>query len=106
MAVMTAAKQPPSLRAITVDGLMDDLYRDLVYPGGVSNSGFPILWLAAARPLQEWQGGTQNAVFAESSDCRDRIASRPPRTRGSRPTCMGSPGWRTTTGGTCTPCAR
>jgi uncharacterized protein len=34
MAVYTAAKQPPSLRAITIDGLMDDLYRDLVYPGG------------------------------------------------------------------------
>lgn len=78
MAVMTAAKRPPSLRAITIDGVMDDLYRDLVYPGGVSNSGFPILWLAAARPLQEWEGGTLAAATGESSDCRDQIASRPP----------------------------
>ncbi len=78
MAVYTAAQRPPSLRAITVDGVMEDLYRDLVYPGGVSNSGFPVLWLGAARPLQEWQGGTLDAATAESSECRDHIASRPP----------------------------
>jgi uncharacterized protein len=91
MAVMTAAKRPPSLRAITLDGLMDDLYRDLVYPGGVSNSGFPILWLAAARPLQEWEGGTLDA-FGSDARCREQIASRPPENAWESPYVHGLAG--------------
>lgn len=91
MAVYTAAKRPPSLRAITVDGLMDDLYRDLVYPGGVSNSGFPILWLAAARPLQEWDGGTLDASQNDER-CREQIASRPPENAWDSPYLHGLAG--------------
>ena len=39
---MIAATQPPHLEAATLSGLIDDLYRGITYPGGVSNDGFPL----------------------------------------------------------------
>lgn len=75
MGLLVAAQRPPHLRALTVDGVMDDLYRDLVYPGGVANNGFPILWLGAARPAQEYpaaEADTQNGNFS----CLQHILQR------------------------------
>ncbi len=40
-----ASTNPPSLKAVTVSGLVDDGYRGILYPGGIRNSGFPISWL-------------------------------------------------------------
>jgi uncharacterized protein len=54
---MVAATQPQSLRAASVSGLIDDLYRALVYPGGVSNYGFPLLWTGGIRPAYDLAGG-------------------------------------------------
>ena len=59
------------------DGVLDDLYRDLVYPGGVANSGFPILWLAAARPAQEHQPTVAKAQ-AGDYECLERTLTRNP----------------------------
>ena len=72
MGVLVAAQHPPHLRAVSVDGTLDDLYRDLVYPGGVANSGFPILWLAAARPAQEYPAEESNG----GTDCWQHILQR------------------------------
>src|SRR5688500_10166078 len=77
MGLLVAAQRPPHLRAVTVDGVLHDLYRDLVYPGGVANSGFPILWLAAARPAQEHQG-TLNTTQSGNYDCLERVLTRNP----------------------------
>ena len=77
MGLLVAAQRPPHLRAVTVDGVIHDLYRDLVYPGGVANSGFPILWLAAARPQQEHQG-TLNTTQAGNYDCLEHVLTRNP----------------------------
>jgi len=54
---MVAAAQPQHLRGISVSGLIDDLYRGLVYPGGVSNYGFPLLWTLGVRPAYDVAGG-------------------------------------------------
>ncbi|MCA1825009.1 MAG: CocE/NonD family hydrolase, partial [Frankia sp.] len=55
---MIAASRPPHLVAAALSGLIDDLYRGLVYPGGVSNLGFPVAWTGAVRPAYDVLGGT------------------------------------------------
>jgi predicted acyl esterase len=50
----------PRIRAIAVSGLIDDFYRSILYPGGVLNEGFPILWGALLRPYTQFDGNTQN----------------------------------------------
>ena len=54
---MVGATRPPSLDAISVSGLIDDLYRGIVYPGGVSNYGFPLLWTGGVRNVYDVGGG-------------------------------------------------
>lgn len=87
MGLLVAAQRPPHLRAVTVDGVLHDLYRDLVYPGGVANSGFPILWLAAARPAQE-HPATLSAMQRGDYECFERTVTRnpvPPTIAGGSP---------------------
>jgi predicted acyl esterase len=50
----------PHVQAVAVSGLIDDFYRSILYPGGIFNEGFPILWGALARPASEFSGNTQN----------------------------------------------
>src|SRR5207249_10145960 len=38
---------------VAVSGLIDDFYRAILYPGGVPNPGFPLLWGAILRPESE-----------------------------------------------------
>lgn len=54
---LVAATQPEHLRVISVSGLIDDLYRGITYPGGVSNGGFPVLWTGGIRTLYDVGGG-------------------------------------------------
>jgi putative CocE/NonD family hydrolase len=54
---MIAETQPTHLRAATLSGLIDDLYRGITYPGGVTNYGFPLLWTGAIRPFYDVGGG-------------------------------------------------
>lgn len=54
---MVAATQPQHLKAVTVSGLIDDIYRGIVYPGGVSNYGFPLLWTGGIRTAYDVGGG-------------------------------------------------
>lgn len=54
---MVAATQPQHLKAVTVSGLIDDIYRGIVYPGGVSNYGFPLLWTGGIRNAYDVGGG-------------------------------------------------
>jgi predicted acyl esterase len=50
----------PHVQGVAVSGLIDDFYRSILYPGGVFNEGFPILWGALLRPGSEFSGNTQN----------------------------------------------
>src|SRR2546423_599508 len=54
---MVAATQRQHLKAATVSGLIDDLYRGIVYPGGVSNYGFPLIWTGGIRTAYDVGGG-------------------------------------------------
>src|SRR4051794_35300438 len=71
---MVAATQPQHLRAVSVSGLIDDLYRGMVYPGGVSNYGFPLLWTGAIRPVYDVGGGVLPGLVRPSdpNDDQDR----------------------------------
>lgn len=50
------------LKAVAVSGLIDDFYRGILYPGGISNYGFPVLWGAGVRPLGEHAPNAQHIV--------------------------------------------
>jgi putative CocE/NonD family hydrolase len=73
---MVASTRPPSLDAITVSGLIDDLYRGIVYPGGVSNYGFPLLWTGIIRNVYDIGGGSfDGAVENQDPVCAANTAS-------------------------------
>ena len=71
---MVAATQPEHLRAMTVSGLIDDVYRGITYPGGVSNYGFPLVWTGGLRPAYDLLGGLAPGILREESD--DDIENR------------------------------
>jgi predicted acyl esterase len=62
---LIAATQPEHLRVLSISGLIDDLYRGIVYPGGVTNYGFPLLWTGAVRPAYDVGGGVGGGLFPE-----------------------------------------
>jgi putative CocE/NonD family hydrolase len=71
---LIATTQPQHLRAMTVSGLVDDLYRGLTYPGGVSNYGFPLVWTGALRPAYDVLGGVAPGILRPEND--DDVANR------------------------------
>lgn len=77
---LVASTNPPNLKAIALSGLIDDLYRGIVFPGGVPNYGFPAIWTGAYRPASELSGNVgRYASESASGDptCAANIASRP-----------------------------
>lgn len=72
-AFMIAATRPPSLRAMSLSGLFDDLYRGITYPGGVSNYGFPLLWAGGLRNFYDVGGGTAPGLARPAPDDPDGI---------------------------------
>lgn len=79
---LVASTSPPSVEAIAISGLIDDLYRGIVYPGGVPNYGFPAIWTGAYRPASELSGNAGRYVSETAGGdptCAANIASRPPR---------------------------
>jgi len=74
---MVAATQPPNLTAVSVSGLIDDMYRGIVYPGGVSNYGFPLLWTGGVRNVYDEGGGTYDgAVENQDPQCAANAATQ------------------------------
>jgi putative CocE/NonD family hydrolase len=72
---MIAATRPPHLRAASVSGLIDDLYRGIVYPGGVSNYGFPLLWTGGVRNVYDIGGGSLDGLMEGDPICAENVAS-------------------------------
>jgi uncharacterized protein len=62
---LVAATQPRHLRVASVSGLIGDLYRDIVYPGGITNYGFPLLWTGAIRPAYDVGGGVGGGLIGD-----------------------------------------
>jgi predicted acyl esterase len=61
--LFVASTRPTALRAVSASGLIGDLYRDIVYPGGVTNYGFPLLWTGAIRVAYDVGGGTIGGLY-------------------------------------------
>lgn len=79
---LVASTDPPSLTAIAISGLIDDLYRGIVYPGGVPNLGFPAVWTLGYRPAFELVGNasrTQSETQGADPRCAANVATRPAR---------------------------
>jgi hypothetical protein len=82
-----AALRPKGLAAIAPFQVVDDVYRDVGYPGGVLNAEFAAFWGLANQPAAEGQ----NPVRAASSPIR----SAPPTTQTTRPaTARRTSSWR------------
>ena len=62
------AATSPRVKAVAVSGLIDDFYRSILYPGGIFNEGFPVLWGALLRPFDQFSGNYQN--YAAQQQCR------------------------------------
>lgn len=69
---LVAAQSPDNLEAVAVSGLIDDFYRGILYPGGVPNPGFPVLWGAGVRPLGEHQSNFDE--FQNDQHCLENYA--------------------------------
>jgi putative CocE/NonD family hydrolase len=65
---MIAETQPKHLRAATLSGLIDDLYRGITYPGGVSNYGFPLAWTGGIRVVYDLLGGAAPGILRPEND--------------------------------------
>lgn len=68
------AEQDPHVDAIAVSGLIDDFYRSILYPGGIFNEGFPILWGALLRPESQFSGNAQNYTNTSDPRCAENEA--------------------------------
>lgn len=76
---MVASTRPAELDVVGLSGLIDDLYRGIVYPGGVPNYGFPATWTAVFRPALEQYGNHDRYVdelAAGDPTCTANIATR------------------------------
>jgi putative CocE/NonD family hydrolase len=73
---MVGATRPPHLTAMSVSGLIDDLYRGITYPGGVSNYGFPLLWTVGVRTVYDVGGGTYPGLAAGDAQCAANLSTR------------------------------
>lgn len=65
---LIASTQPANLKAVTVSGLIDDLYRGITFPGGVSNGGFPVLWTLGIRVAYDVLGGSAQGLVRHAED--------------------------------------
>jgi putative CocE/NonD family hydrolase len=61
--LVTAADRPPHLLAIAPDSPTSDLYRDVVYPGGVLEYDFTFAWTGVQK-----EGGTEYAITGAPLD--------------------------------------
>jgi uncharacterized protein len=79
--MMVAATRPQHLRAVSASGLFGDMYRDIVYPGGVTNYGFPLLWTGAVRPVYDIGGGTGGGLVPPGDTSARCAANQAGRSR-------------------------
>lgn len=85
---LVAAEHPTHLRAVAVSGLIDDFYRGILYPGGISNYGFPVLWGAGVRPLGEHAGNASYIADPDDPHCALNYASHLGSSTAPRPSIV------------------
>jgi predicted acyl esterase len=79
--MMVASTRPDHLRAVSSSGLIGDVYRDIVYPGGVANYGFPLLWTGAIRVVYDVGGGTVGGLYPVEETSEHCAANQAERSR-------------------------
>lgn len=77
-ALLVATAQPPSLAAVMAIKGLGDIYRDIAYPGGIGNGGFPLAWAAAIRPAFSAEGSFEG-VQSGDAICAQNTATRRPQ---------------------------
>lgn len=71
---LVTSTRPQHLDVAALSGEIDDLYRGIVYPGGVPNYGFPAEWTVLLRPALEQAGNADR--YASDPKCAEHIAER------------------------------
>lgn len=69
---MTAIERPPHLRAIAPGMLVTDPWRDVGYPGGVTNYLFPTTWWLFIQT--RWAAALQSAIAEGDARCIANVA--------------------------------
>jgi uncharacterized protein len=59
---LAAAQQPPGLKAIFPYDCQTDMYRHVLYPGGIPHDGYARIWFSALDSLNFRSGRSQNTV--------------------------------------------
>jgi len=69
MQVGVAGLRPPHLDAIAPWQVTTDLYRDVGYPGGITNTGFGAFWAGVDQPLNSYSSGLEEAEATGNATC-------------------------------------
>lgn len=73
MQLFTAIHRPSGLAAIAPGMVISDTYRDIGFPGGMLNNGFPPLWDVALH--QSWASAAGQAQKENDAECLANIAA-------------------------------
>jgi putative CocE/NonD family hydrolase len=73
MQVGVAGLRPPHLDAIAPFQVTTDLYRDVGYPGGITNTGFGAFWAGVDQPANSYQSGIQQALSTGDVQCAEAL---------------------------------
>ena len=73
--VGVAGLRPPHLDAIAPFQVTTDLYRDVGYPGGITNTGFGAFWAGVDQPNNSYRSGIQQAVATGDAGCAAALAT-------------------------------
>lgn len=73
MQLFTAIHQPAGLKAIAPGMAISDTYRDIGFPGGMLNNGFPPLWDVALH--ESWASAATQAQKENDTECLANIVA-------------------------------
>jgi uncharacterized protein len=71
MQVGVAGLRPAHLDAIAPWQVTTDLYRDVAYPGGITNTGFGAFWAGVDQPLNSYESGAEQAIGTKDTSCAE-----------------------------------
>jgi putative CocE/NonD family hydrolase len=70
-----AGLRPRHLAAIAPFQVTTDLYRDVAYPGGITNTGFGAFWGGVDQPLASYEGGIERTEQNSDAGCAESLVS-------------------------------
>ena len=73
MALGVAGLRPAHLDAVAPWQVTTDMYRDVGYPGGITNTGFGAFWAGFDQPYNSYSSGGQQAVSTKDTGCAEAL---------------------------------